>query len=246
METGGIKFFIKFNLTDEYADSLINSGEIYTNCAKYYIYQKEYKNKEGIGDDKEGLLFGFIRTNTHLPLYCMYEVNDANLISYNGKYYVKINKLMIDHFANGKNTNNTSFVVINSKGFIKATKKFQNIYNLRLDKIRYANLSICKQKDLINDKTAQRLIFKTPEFSYQQEVRLVIDDPFSTLHITKDKRLCYFENDEFFEYKGKTYHIGNLQDYSVKLNTKDLIYIDETHLGLEYDLVKEVVEKTVE
>ena len=99
METEGIKFFIKFNLTDEYADSLINSGEIYTNCAKYYIYQKEYENKEGIGDDKEGLLFGFIRTNTHLPLYCMYEVNDANLISYNGKCYVKINKLMIDHFA---------------------------------------------------------------------------------------------------------------------------------------------------
>ena len=245
METEGIKFFIKFNLTDEYADSLINSGEIYTNCAKYYIYQKEYENKEGVGDDKEGLLFGFIRTNTHLPLYCMYEVNDANLISYNGKCYVKINKLMIDHFANGKNTNNTSFVVINSKGFIKATKKFQNIYNLRLDKIRYANLSICKQKDLINDKTAQRLIFKTPEFSYQQEVRLVIDDPFSTIHITKDKRLCYFENDEFFEYKGKTYHLGNLQEYAIKLNVTDLIKIDETHYGFEYGLVKEIVEKMI-
>ena len=245
METEGIKFFIKFNLTDQYADSLINSGEIYTNCAKYYIYQKEYENKEGVGDDKEGLLFGFIRTNTHLPLYCMYEVNDANLISYNGKCYVKINKLMIDHFANGKNTNNTSFVVINSKGFIKATKKFQNIYNLRLDKIRYANLSICKQKDLINDKTAQRLIFKTPEFSYQQEVRLVIDDPFSTIHITKDKRLCYFENDESFEYKGKTYHIGNLQEYAIKLNVTDLIKIDETHYGFEYGLVKEIVEKMI-
>ena len=164
METEGIKFFIKFNLTDQYADSLINSGEIYTNCARYYIYQKEYENKEGVGDDKEGLLFEFIRTNTHLPLYCMYEVNDANLIYYNGKCYVKINKLMIDHFANGKNTNNTSFVVINSKGFIKATKKFQNIYNLRLDKIRYANLSICKQKDLINDKTAQRLILNIDAF----------------------------------------------------------------------------------
>ena len=245
METEGIKFFIKFNLTDQYADSLINSGEIYTNCARYYIYQKEYENKEGVGDDKEGLLFEFIRTNTHLPLYCMYEVNDANLIYYNGKCYVKINKLMIDHFANGKNTNNTSFVVINSKGFIKATKKFQNIYNLRLDKIRYANLSICKQKDLINDKTAQRLIFKTPEFSYQQEVRLVIDDPFSTLHITKDKRLCYFENDEFFEYKGKTYHLGNLQEYAIKLNVTDLIKIDETHYGFEYGLVKEIVEKMI-
>ena len=133
----------------------------------------------------------------------------------------------------------------NSKGFIKATKKFQNIYNLRLDKIRYANLSICKQKDLINDKTAQRLIFKTPEFSYQQEVRLVIDDPFSTIHITKDKRLCYFENDEFFEYKGKTYHLGNLQEYAIKLNVTDLIKIDETHYGFEYGLVKEIVEKMI-
>lgn len=246
METKGIKFFIKFNLTDEYADSLINSGEIYTNCAQYYIYQKEYLNKDGIGDDKEGLLLEVLRKDVRLPLYCMYEVNDANLISYNGKCYVKINKLMINYFANGKNTNNTSFVVINSKGFEKAIKKFQNMYNLRFDKIRYSNLSICDQKDLINDKTSERLIFKTPEFSYQQEVRLVIDDPFSTLYVTKDKRLCYFENDKFYEYKGKTYHIGNLQDYSVKLNTKDLIYIDETHLGLEYDLVKEVVEKTVE
>ena len=245
METEGIKFFIKFNLTDQYADSLINSGEIYTNCARYYIYQKEYLNKDGIGDDKEGLLLEVLRKDVRLPLYCMYEVNDANLISYNGKCYVKINKLMIDHFANGKNTNNTSFVVINSKGFIKATKKFQNIYNLRLDKIRYANLSICKQKDLINDKTAQRLIFKTPEFSYQQEVRLVIDDPFSTLHITKDKRLCYFENDKFYEYKGKTYHLGNLQEYAIKLNVTDLIKIDETHYGFEYGLVKEIVEKMI-
>ena len=245
METKGIKFFIKFNLTDEYADSLINSGEIYTNCAKYYIYQKEYLNKDGIGDDKEGLLLEVLRKDVRLPLYCMYEVNDANLISYNGKCYVKINRLMIDHFANDKNTSNTSFVVINSKGLIKAIKKLQNMYNLRFDKIRYGNLSIYKQKDLINDKTAERLIFKTPEFSYQQEVRLVFDDPFSTLYVTKDKRLCYFENDKFYEYKGKTYHLGNLQEYAIKLNVTDLIKIDETHYGFEYGLVKEIVEKMI-
>lgn len=246
METERIKFFIKFNLTDEYADSLINSGEIYTNCAKYYIYQKEYKNKDGVGDDKEGLLFGVIRTNMHLPLYCMYGVRDKNVISCNGKCYVKINKLMIDHFASDKKINNTSFVVINSEGLVKATKRFQDMHNLRFDEIRYTNLSIHEQKKLINDKTAERLIFKTPEFSYQQEVRLVIDDPFSTLHVTKDKRLCYFENDEFYEYKGKIYQLGNLQEYAMKLNVKDLIKIDETHYGFEYGLVKEIVEKTVE
>lgn len=245
METEGIKFFIKFNLTDEYADSLINSGEIYTNCARYYIYQKQYLNKDGIGDDKEGLLLEVLRKDVRLPLYCMYEVNDANLISYNGKCYVKINKLMIDHFANDKNTSNTSFVVINSKGFIKAIKKLKNMYSLRFDKIKYGNLSIYKQKDLINDKTAERLIFKTPEFSYQQEVRLVFDDPFSTLYVTKDKRLCYFENDKFYEYKGKTYHLGNLQEYAIKLNVTDLIKIDETHYGFEYGLVKEIVEKMI-
>lgn len=245
METEGIKFFIKFNLTDKYADSLINSGEIYTNCAKYYIYQKEYLNKDGIGDDKEGLLLEVLRKDVRLPLYCMYEVNDANLISYNGKCYVKINKLMIDHFVNDKNTSNTSFVVINSKGLIKAIKKLKNKYSLRFDKIKYGNLSIYKQKDLINDKTAERLIFKTPEFSYQQEVRLVIDDPFSTLYVTKDKRLCYFENDKFYEYKGKTYHLGNLQEYAIKLNVTDLIKIDETHYGFEYGLVKEIVEKMI-
>ena len=245
METEGIKFFIKFNLTDQYADSLINSGEIYTNCARYYIYQKEYLNKDGIGDDKEGLLLEVLRKDVRLPLYCMYEVNDANLISYNGKCYVKINRLMIDHFANDKNTSNTSFVVINSKGLIKAIKKLQNMYNLRFDKIRYGNLSIYKQKDFINDKTAERLIFKTPEFSYQQEVRLVFDDPFSTLYVTKDKRLCYFENDKFYEYKGKTYHLGNLQEYAIKLNVTDLIKIDETHYGFEYGLVKEIVEKMI-
>ena len=243
METEGIKFFIKFNLTDQYADSLINSGEIYTNCARYYIYQKEYLNKDGIGDDKEGLLLEVLRKDVRLPLYCMYEVNDANLISYNGKCYVKINKLMIDHFANDKNTSNTSFVVINSKGLIKAIKKLKNMYSLRFDKIKYGNLSIYKQKDFINDKTAERLIFKTPEFSYQQEVRLVFDDPFSTLYVTKDKRLCYFENDKFYEYKGKTYHLGNLQEYAIKLNVTDLIKIDETHYGFEYGLVKEIVEK---
>lgn len=245
METEGIKFFIKFNLTDQYADSLINSGEIYTNCARYYIYQKEYLNKDGIGDDKEGLLLEVLRKDVRLPLYCMYEVNDANLISYNGKCYVKINKLMIDHFANDKNTSNTSFVVINSKGLIKAIKKLKNMYSLRFDKIKYGNLSIYKQKDLINDKTAERLIFKTPEFSYQQEVRLVFDDPFSTLYVTKDKRLCYFENDKFYEYKGKTYHLGNLQEYAIKLNVTDLIKIDETHYGFEYGLVKEIVEKMI-
>lgn len=245
METEGIKFFIKFNLTDQYADSLINSGEIYTNCARYYIYQKEYLNKDGIGDDKEGLLLEVLRKDVRLPLYCMYEVNDANLISYNGKCYVKINKLMIDHFANDKNTSNTSFVAINSKGLIKAIKKLKNMYSLRFDKIKYGNLSIYKQKDLINDKTAERLIFKTPEFSYQQEVRLVFDDPFSTLYVTKDKRLCYFENDKFYEYKGKTYHLGNLQEYAIKLNVTDLIKIDETHYGFEYGLVKEIVEKMI-
>lgn len=245
METDGIKFFIKFNLTDQYADSLINSGEIYTNCARYYIYQKEYLNKDGIGDDKEGLLLEVLRKDVRLPLYCMYEVNDANLISYNGKCYVKINKLMIDHFANDKNTSNTSFVAINSKGLIKAIKKLKNMYSLRFDKIKYGNLSIYKQKDLINDKTAERLIFKTPEFSYQQEVRLVFDDPFSTLYVTKDKRLCYFENDKFYEYKGKTYHLGNLQEYAIKLNVTDLIKIDETHYGFEYGLVKEIVEKMI-
>ena len=245
METEGIKFFIKFNLTDQYADSLINSGEIYTNCARYYIYQKEYLNKDGIGDDKEGLLLEVLRKDVRLPLYCMYEVNDANLISYNGKCYVKINKLMIDHFANDKNTSNTSFVVINSKGLIKAIKKLKNMYSLRFDKIKYGNLSIYKQKDFINDKTAERLIFKTPEFSYQQEVRLVFDDPFSTLYVTKDKRLCYFENDKFYEYKGKTYHLGNLQEYAIKLNVTDLIKIDETHYGFEYGLVKEIVEKMI-
>lgn len=245
METEGIKFFIKFNLTDQYADSLINSGEIYTNCARYYIYQKEYLNKDGIGDDKEGLLLEVLRKDVRLPLYCMYEVNDANLISYNGKCYVKINKLMIDHFANDKNTSNTSFVVINSKGLIKAIKKLKNMYSLRFDKIKYGNLSIYKQKDLINDKTAERLIFKTPEFSYQQEVRLVFDDPFSTHYVTKDKRLCYFENDKFYEYKGKTYHLGNLPEYAIKLNVTDLIKIDETHYGFEYGLVKEIVEKMI-
>ena len=62
-----LKVFIKFNLTNENADALINYGEIFTNCAGYYIYQKQYKDVEGIGDEQEGLLLGIIRKGTDLP-----------------------------------------------------------------------------------------------------------------------------------------------------------------------------------
>lgn len=241
-----LKVFIKFNLTNENADALINYGEIFTNCAGYYIYQKQYKDVEGIGDEQEGLLLGIIRKGTDLPLYCMYEANEQNIVCENGKEYIKIDKRMIHYFASDKINDNTFFVVINSDYFILKTKEFKNTYDLRFGVIDYTKLSFQKQNELLRNNFIDRIMIKSPDYSYQQEVRLVIGDAFPNLSVNCKRELVYYMDGKQYKYNGKKYKIGDLKGYAIKLNTKDLIEIDKNHFGLEYSLIKEIAEISVQ
>lgn len=232
-----MNFFVKFNLTDAFADSLINHGEIYTNCAKYYIYQKEYKNAEGIGDDEEGTLLGILRQNILLPLYCLYEVKQNDIMFRDGNYYIKIHKQMLNEFSK---KNNDAFAVINSNCFISAIEEFKKLYNLRFDRITYTHLSLNQQLSLITNKKGERLTIKAPEYAYQQEVRLIIDDPFPPLHIDKNYNIVYFEDKKLKEYKGKKYYIGNMSGYAMKFHKSDLLNLDELYYGLELKRIKKI------
>lgn len=240
MDNGRMKFFIKFNLTEKYADSLIEKGEIYTNCPRFYIYLNDYKNVKGIGDNNEGTILGIIRKDSLLPMYCMYGVKENDIINHNGKSYIRINKKAIDVFTT---FNNTSFVIINPKRFIFAVEELRNLkkIDLRLDEICYTSLSIEQQINMITDKTARVLTTKTQEFAYQQEVRLIINDPFEQLHVDRKYDLVYFKDNKFRKYEGRKYYLGNMREYALKFNKDDLLNISESYYGLDINLINEII-----
>ena len=178
-----IRYLAKFVSKYDYVQTFIDNGTLYANPASYFVYS----DRAGQGDIREGALSHkhMIYKNYNLPLYCMMALYDNNF---------KDGKLLIDkRIIKDFNCENGFLILINPQPFIET---FANYFNKRDIGITFGTVNYYYFKNepkmfakYANDKTNSHFFIKTPNYSYQQEYRIVICDPCSPCEYVKLKEL---------------------------------------------------------
>lgn len=161
-----IKYLIKFCAKEQYADDLI-CGKLYMNAAAYYRHLEK-----GQGDVREGAIsdsVAFFKNGNRL-VYCLYSVMATDIV--NGK--TVISKRVIDDFecANGW------AVIIEYEPFLKALSALDNEgHSWESGPVSYGRIAHVQTEHFLVSHDMTNLFIKHPDFAYQKEYRIVVNDP---------------------------------------------------------------------
>lgn len=222
MENNDKLFYMRFGMKSEYLERLIQFGELYMNCARYYSFEREYHNNTEMGD-YEGFSLGIIQKNSGNAMYCFYTVFKEDIISFAEEKYIKIQKKMIDSFCK----ENTFFAIIKAAEFDELLRN-SNISdgNFRFGYVKYQNKNLYSQTRDLTDESGDILFRKSPNYSYQKESRICLKDKIGE-HFCVKRNSKNGEPELYADrkiYTGKTYTIGSLKEMAIILSVKDMIY----------------------
>ena len=228
-------FLLKMGLTEEFADTIVKENKIYTNSVKYYTYIEENELNKGVLDEREGLLLNCIHKFSDDPIFCLYSINDCDIVKIEDETYISINKQFYINFSKNKEW----CVVIKGKPFIdKCIQNFKGV-GYRLGPVLYGFLNYYQQSSLIVDKNRDSIYIKRPEFAYQNEYRLYIQDSFDETYYNRETKKLYYKDKT--EYKGKKYKIDDLGTISNKIKLdKNNVIVNKNNVLINITEIKYV------
>lgn len=170
-------YLIKFFSEMQFAQSLVDCGELYMRPAEYYIQLEYNSSKSKQGDKFEGACshrVGIAKGVNH-PIYCMMQImNDDVKKDAAGRPFVNISASLLQDFF--PRPEEGVAVIIPYREFI--SKLNPSVFGgsaYTCGSVRYGYInSLEALKYLLKDGTMTSLFIKRPEFSYQQEFRICV------------------------------------------------------------------------
>lgn len=202
-------YLIKFFSKVQFAQSLIDCGELYMRPAEYYIQLEYNSSKSKQGDKFEGACshrMGIAKGVNH-PIYCMMQIMNGDVKKdAAGKPFVNISASLLQDFF--PRPEEGAAVIIPYREFISKLNPSVfggSAYNCGSVRYGYIN-SLETLKYLLKDGTMTSLFIKRPEFSYQQEFRICVS---KNLPITPKE----LEDSHLLVHLGDFSHVAQLRCY---------------------------------
>lgn len=202
-------YLIKFFSKVQFAQSLIDCGELYMRPAEYYIQLEYNSSKSKQGDKFEGACshrMGIAKGVNH-PIYCMMQIMNGDVKKdAAGKPFVNISASLLQDFF--PRPEEGAAVIIPYREFISKLNPSVfggSAYNCGSVRYGYIN-SLETLKYLLKDGTMTSLFIKRPEFSYQQEFRICVS---KDLPITPKE----LEDSHLLVHLGDFSHVAQLRCY---------------------------------
>lgn len=170
-------YLIKFFSEVQFAQKLVDCGELYMRPAEYYI-QLEYNSpKSKQGDKFEGACshrVGIAKGVNH-PIYCMMQIMSGDIKKdATGRPFVNISSSLLKDFF--PCPEDGAAVIIPYQEFISRLN--HSVFSgsaYAFGSVRYGYInSLEALKYLFQDSSMASLFIKRPEFSYQQEFRICV------------------------------------------------------------------------
>lgn len=170
-------YLIKFFSKVQFAQRLVDCGELYMRPAEYYI-QLEYNSpKSKQGDKFEGACshrVGIAKGVNH-PIYCMMQIMSGDIKKdATGRPFVNISSSLLKDFF--PCPEDGAAVIIPYQEFISRLN--HSVFSgsaYAFGSVRYGYInSLEALKYLFQDSSMASLFIKRPEFSYQQEFRICV------------------------------------------------------------------------
>lgn len=196
-----IKYLVKFLDQLEYAQRLVNFGELYMRPAGYYMALENLSlSQNRQGDIFEGACshkYGIAKGTNH-PIYCMTQIEGKDIYIANGARAVNFSSAIFNDFFH--DTKSGFAVVIRYNDFIeRLSADVFNGYCCWYGSILYGTLAPDTLPYLLTNDSQKQLFVKRSAFDYQREFRLCFG---ASLSIEPDEIL----GSHFIA------HIGNLAD----------------------------------
>lgn len=170
-------YLIKFFSEAQFAQKLVDCGELYMRPAEYYIQLEYNSSKSKQGDKFEGACshrVGIAKGVNH-PIYCMMQIMSGDIKKdATGRPFVHISASLLQDFF--PCPENGAAVIIPYREFISRLNPSVfsgSAYTFGSVRYGYIN-SLEALKYLLKDGTMTSLFIKRPEFSYQQEFRICV------------------------------------------------------------------------
>lgn len=171
-------YLIKFFSEMQFAQSLVDCGELYMRPAKYYIQLEYNSSKSKQGDKFEGACshrVGIAKGVNH-PIYCMTQImSDHIKKDASGRQYINIPSALLQDFF--PRPEEGAAVIIPYREFtsrLNLSVFGGSAYAYGSVLYGYIN-SLEVLKYLFKDRSMKSLFIKRPEFSYQQEFRICVN-----------------------------------------------------------------------